>query len=71
MGVVQGVVAIHAGHLAPVTAPTQVVGEWAVQRSPMASVLLSPSVTEAMRVLLLRQNMPMPAGPNPQATPLP
>ena len=36
LGAVHGVVAIQAGHLAPVTAPVQVVGEWAVQRSPMA-----------------------------------
>ena len=63
-------VAIHAGTLAPVTAPTQVVGGVGGAAPPMASVLFSPSVTEAMRCYA-RQNMPMPAAPNPQAKPMP
>ena len=39
--------AIQAGHLPPVTAPVQVLGEWSPERSPTKMVLLSPSVTLA------------------------
>ena len=49
-----GLVAIQAGHLPPVTAPVQVLGEWLLERSPTKMVLLRPSVTLAMVFWLLR-----------------
>ena len=58
-----GTVAIQAGQRPPGTAPAQVAGEWLPDRSPAKIVLLVPSVTVAIVVLLLRQNTPRPPGP--------